>query len=503
MRTRLFLLGIVLSSGCGAVEDAAVQGRAPALGKADSLDQADRSCKVVLRGVGREPGGEDYLTHCSGGVCNYVWKGAVEVAEGVSGTVRVLYRRAGDPSWWQVTATPAANGSPGYTRWDFGIHEHLFGPGQSPSPIELMPYLELADGTRLFDHNRRSGDFENYRIDDTTSWGLGEENACRPVAGRISFFASWSHHASGELRQGGYLVVDYDLGRLPQCRGTHNGQPAWDIVAHARFLPGGQQLSGSVRELDSHQGTPTNSATSKPLTLKIPADASAVELWFHNYTGAGSSCQAWDSSFGKNYRFEVWPAATDPRCKNVERWSSWASDMPYRSDPHCLDYTVARNLDASRCELYLSGIGNGTMGHYGIPNHWVEAYLSVGPQQGQLLAAGMFTRYHDPATKSTGERITIGYPFAPGVWLTGFKYDHPGMMGSGAYHFTVEKLAFFVDVRRPTGEVERLWQSRKGANYSWSDAFGGATSAKSIPYGNIQYATESAPVFDAKKACSK
>jgi hypothetical protein len=491
-------------AGCGELQaPGAIEGRAPALGKAQSSDSADHSCQIVLRSIGRQPGGSDYQTQCSGKVCSYIWKGTVELADGLAGTVHVLYRQAGDATWWQVAATPAASSQPGFVAYDVALAEHLFGPGAAPKAISLIPYLERPDGSRLFDHNRQAGDLDTYTLDAADSYALGDGGACAPVFGRLSFFDNWGQNQTGALRQGGYLVVDYGIARLAQCRGTHNGYPAWDIVAHARFLPGGQELSGSVRELVTAQGTPTGSAVSKSLTLKIPTDATAVELWFHNYTGAGSSCQAWDSNYGKNYRFDIWPPASDPRCKGIESWTSWASDMPYRTDPTCLGYTVDANVDASYCELYLNGIGDGYMGHYGIPNHWVEAYVTVGPQQGQLLNVGMHTRYVDVATKAKGERVTIGQKVASDVWQTGFKYDHPGMMGSGAYHYTVEQMAFFIDVRRPTGKVVRLWQSRHGVNYSWSDAFSLPTTAKWIAYGNIQYASDASQIFDAKHACGK
>jgi hypothetical protein len=257
-----------------------------------------------------------------------------------------------------------------------------------------------------------------------------------------------------------------------------------------------------VRTFQSHLGTPTGAAVSQPLQIKIPATATAVDIWFHNYNGAGSSCQAWDSNFGFNYRYEIWPPASHPRCKNVERWSTWNSDMPYRSVPHCLAYaTPDQQVAANHCELYLSGIGDGYMGHYGIPNRWVEVYLTVGPQEGTLLGAGLWTRYRDPASNSSGERFTTGRKIAPDLWQSGFIYHHPGVMGSGAYHYEVEQMAFFIDVRRPSGDLVRIWQSRQGANYSWSDAFALPRSSKPIPYGSIQYADPASPIFDAGHAC--
>jgi len=514
MRTHhLALLALLSSCAPLAPSGEAVRASAPVIGKADGADQSDHSCQVVLREIGRQPGTDGYKTECTGGVCNWVWDGGVELADGVSGTVHVLYRLKGDATWWQVDATPATHSQPGFVRHDFSIHEHLFGPSASESElaaarIELIPFLELSDGTRIFDHNRRSGDFDNYVLEQGTygagsGFALGDEGACAPVFGRVSFFDSWGEHLSGTLRQGGYLAIDYAIDRLPKCRGTHNGYPAWDIVAYARFEPGGQLLSGSVRELENVNGQPTNTAHARELALKIPGDATSVQIWFRNYTGAGSSCEAWDSNYGKNYSYSVSPPLSDPRCKDIELWTSVHSDVPYAAVPHCLAYTVDKNVNADSCELYLSGFGEGYVGHYGIPNHWLEAYLTVGPQQGQLLGAGMYTRYYDPAKNETGERFGIARQIDAATWQAGFFHQKTGYMGSGSFSYTVKAMAFFIDVRRPSGEVVRLWQSRHGANYDWNDAFGQPTSTTYIPYGNIQYAGSQAGILDVKRACAK
>jgi len=226
-------------------------------------------------------------------------------------------------------------------------------------------------------------------------------------------------------------------------------------------------------------------------------------MWFENHATDGSSCQAWDSNFGKNYSFEVWPPATDPRCKNVEQWSTINSDMPYASKATCVAYVVDKQYDATNCELYLDGIGQGYMGHYGIPNNWVEAYIKVGPQQGALLGVGMLTRHRDTATGATSELVTFGRKVDADTWQTGFISLRPGIMGSQGYQYDVQQMAFFIDVKHPTGQIVRLWQSRGGANYGWADAFTLPSSTVSIPYGNIKYADKASPIFDARQVCKK
>lgn len=328
------------------------------------------------------------------------------------------------------------------------------------------------------------------------------EQASTPATiARLSFLSNWHEVRSGELRQGSQLILDYDLQRLPQCRGTHNGHPAWDTQAHLRFAPGGQLVSASVRRFVTNQGVPTTVAESLPLEVTIPEDATSVAIYFQNYDGAGGSCSAWDSEFGANYRYAIWPPASHARCKDIERWETMHSDMPYKTTAHCLDYDIDANYDANHCELYLSAIGHGYMAHYGIPNRWVEATIEVSPQEGEVLGVGVYTRYRDKESGAEGRRITFGRQIAPHSWQTGMITLRTAMMGQSGFAYDIDALAFFVDIRRASGEVVRLWQSRGGANYTIGDAFALPTSTRYIPYGNIQQANSAAPIFDARQRC--
>jgi hypothetical protein len=501
----------LLTAACGTAPVATGAGArastAPALGKADGAgDQADHGCSVVLRTVAREPnfanGG--YVSKCVDGNCNWVWQGAVDVSRDaypVAPAVGALYHLAEDATWYEVDAIPAQGGRPGFWHFGFEITEHLFGPDATQerltsARIELVPFVRLAAGTRLFDHNRRPGDLDNYSFGEAESFAVGDDQSCPAVAGTISFSADWQQFLGGALHANGWLAVSYDLERLPQCRGTHNGYPAWDLLAVVKFLPGGQLVEGSVRAFETVDGTPTNTAHAVPLEVKIPADAIAVELWFHNYSGAGNNCDAWDSNYGANYRFDVWPDVNDPRCQDTETWAS-----EYGGTPACVGYTLDEQVDATNCELFLGGIGDAYMGHYGIPFQWLEAYLTVRPQDGQLLNAGMLTRYTDKNTGVRHQRFSLGQAVDGATWKTGFTYLASAPQGAGVWSYDVAQVAFFVDVRRPSGAVVRLWQSHGGANYSWDDLFGAGTNDTAIPYGHVTWANDGAPVFDQKHSC--
>lgn len=502
----LFVISLVLGACATGTDDGAVMSKAPAIGKADSTDEADRSCRVILRTIGRNPGGEDYETDCSGGECMYVWRGSIGVADSVPAgyTVRVMYHLTSNPQWWEVVADPAQDG-PGYKNYSFAISEHLFGPStpdRDQLSIELIAVLVRADGSRLFDHNQYQGDFENTVLSAANSYFGSCRGFCLPEVGRIDFFESYSHYATGPRRQGAYLEVNFDLDRLPECRNTHNGYPAWDTRANLLFHPGEQLFSGSVRQFVTDNGRPTNQATEVPFWVQIPNDATEVEIWFENFSGAGSTCHTWDSNYGQNYRFEIWPPADSPRCRDVEK-ETGAHTEDYRmahNESYCLPYDVADQLDADNCEFFVDGFGDGFVGHYGIPFRWLLAYLKVLPAAGEVQNAGLFVRYHDNISGRDEQRFLIGIEEAPGVFRAGFAYQQAGVQMMEARDKSVTAYAFFIDVRRGD-RVVRLWHSRHGANYTLPDAFDLPTYNESIPYGHLLWADAAALVLESRRAC--
>ena len=135
--------------------------------------------------------------------------------------------------------------------------------------------------------------------------GPGARSAGRPAA-TVRFEGTGAPTLSGELRTGGRLIVDYDPVRLPDCRGSQAGLPAWDITVNARFHPGLQLYGGKlVRQVDASTGRLLIPPAPEPYQVTVPAGAREVELWFQNIDAGG--CRAWDSNGGANYWFPVWP----------------------------------------------------------------------------------------------------------------------------------------------------------------------------------------------------
>ena len=49
--------------------------------------------------------------------------------------------------------------------------------------VQLIPYVRLDGGTRLFDHNRKPGDLDNYSFGSAEYFSVPNDSSCQPVAG--------------------------------------------------------------------------------------------------------------------------------------------------------------------------------------------------------------------------------------------------------------------------------------------------------------------------------
>jgi hypothetical protein len=286
-----------------------------------SADVADTKCNIVLREAHRPSNGMggyevDYAT---GGF--YVWAGSIDVAVGAQADLAGvgLYYTSATGEWFQADAT-AVDGAPkGFARYAFRLNRNTVRDGMSMTSlmrthIELVPYLVTTSGARRFDHNRNADPLANYVLVAANAWTVKDDAAVCPGVreskATLDFLSAGKTEARGALVAGGTLTVSYALDRLPNCRATHNGYPAWGTTAFARFMPGGQVREARVNAFVSDFGRPTNVAYSVPAEFTIPSDAKTAELWFQNSSGAGNFCDTWDSNYGANYRYEV--LATPP-----------------------------------------------------------------------------------------------------------------------------------------------------------------------------------------------
>lgn len=167
--------------------------------------------------------------------------------------------------------------------------------------------------------------------------------------------------------------------------------------------------------------------------------------------------------------------------------------------PLSLGYTVSESHDADHAEMFVNAFGRGSFSRHGASACWLEAYLRVAPQQGELLGAGMWTRYVDES-RVTHERFSLGTEIEPGYFKTGFTYVRNAPDGI-SYTWRVAAVAFFVDVQREGGQVVRLWVSGHGANFTLEAIFAKPGYLLATGLASIEYADESVGLFDQKRAC--
>lgn len=180
-------------------------------------------------------------------------------------------------------------------------------------------------------------------------------------------------------------------------------------------------------------------------------------------------------------------------CDSIWSWSA-ASSMY----PSCIDWAPSADLDANNCELWVNALGKGQWSHNGSTLGWLEAWIRVQPQDGQVLGVGMWVQSKNPQG-ALSEAFDFGSETEPGYWMTGFTTKK----SSDGTDQTPVTFAFFVDVRRPSGLVDRLWQSANGANYTLEAAYAVPGYVKGIGSGSIEYADESVGLFAQKHACGQ
>jgi hypothetical protein len=311
MRVTILAVLATLSVACSSsTADRAAATRQPLLGNPDGSDASDTACNVVLRElhVAENRGAVEQDCPAGGAPCFVVVRGTVDVSNAAieQGAYPMLLWQAGGGPWNVAPVPTVAGGVVGFERHAFAFDG--FDANQPWPSLQVIPYLVVGGGSRLFDHNQNRDPFANYAFDPNAQLAVQEDAAVCPGAwpaglATASFAVGWTDALSGTLVQGGKLTVDYDLGRQPQCESsTYNGLPAWNTEAYVRFDTGGATLAKSVRGPQDAQGRWTREL----FTVDVPAGAAQVSLWFET---SGETCAtSWDSNWGANWTFPVQPA---------------------------------------------------------------------------------------------------------------------------------------------------------------------------------------------------
>lgn len=113
----------------------------------------------------------------------------------------------------------------------------------------------------------------------------------------IVFRADGEVEKKGELRAGGKVAVRFDDARLPKCRGTRTGYPAWVIRGSSKINDDAPKQFDTGRAIDA-KGT----REAIDAIVALP-EAGTLALWFEVSDVYG--CKDYDSQGGKNYTFEI------------------------------------------------------------------------------------------------------------------------------------------------------------------------------------------------------
>lgn len=147
----------------------------------------------------------------------------------------------------------------------------------------------------------------------------------------LSFAADWSVTQSAPVVSGGKATIHYDVARLPNCRATYHGFPAWGISAYYA-VDGGQAFSVPVTQFANGQVNGVDA------TFDVPPGRD-LAIWFGASDEYG--CTQWDSSYERNFHFAL---VADAPALHF-RFPGWTNDQsaPLRAGGDFLvDYDIRR-----------------------------------------------------------------------------------------------------------------------------------------------------------------
>jgi len=180
--------------------------------------------------------------------------------------------------------------------------------------------------------------------EEPTTGPAGKADSLQGATPTLVFDKSWSEWASGPIFENGNIAIDYDESRLPTCRASHNGNPGWQITAYVAAMPSGKTIEAPLFNYASGPTGPNYYSWVKQVpVLNVPAGTTELQVWFKNVSGFDHPCEAWDSDYGKNYRFSVQKAPAPSATLTFKAdWSIAAQGKLAAGSTVSIDYDVAR-----------------------------------------------------------------------------------------------------------------------------------------------------------------
>jgi hypothetical protein len=316
-RLALLLATIASLTGCSANPFEPGATTAPSVGKADSSDQADHDCAVVLRTARKVT---SYLMG-AGGPPSTSWEVQVDV-DSTRADVRgvgVLYRtNLTSGRWYELTPEDQEN-RPGVVTYRFVVRN--FVESGAALTIDLIPFVRLANGVRLFDHNRLP-DTAAFELRAANEWAVADAAGLCPDPGTRStphFILSYPDFETtledGPVTRGGLLKVTYDGRRLREtqdCLGAEGPVSATTILMFHAFDDGApEETTVEQYSVNYAGGCGESPCVTQQITeplVRVPSGARAVAIWFACMPGFSYGAQehwSYDSNYGANYVLPV------------------------------------------------------------------------------------------------------------------------------------------------------------------------------------------------------
>ena len=183
------------------------------------------------------------------------------------------------------------------------------------------------------------------QLSPSSSETVAADTAAPPT---LSFAADWSIVQSGPVLSGGKVTLHYDVARLPNCRATYHGFPAWGISAYYA-VDGGQAFTAPVTQFQN--GT----VNAVDATIDVPPE-SDLAVWFGASDEYG--CQQWDSNYEQNFHFALvadapalhfrFPGWSNDQSAPLAAGRDFLVDYDIRRLPYCRqDYNSLQTWDVT------------------------------------------------------------------------------------------------------------------------------------------------------------
>jgi hypothetical protein len=160
-----------------------------------------------------------------------------------------------------------------------------------------------------------------------------------------------------------------------------------------------------------------------------------------------------------------------------------------------------REFDATNCEFYINSLGK-EQRHYGGGGYdeiRIVSYLSVNAkdlvakQGGTITQVGMRLNGTDDVI-TTQELEPSYYVLRKTLWLRGYRNED----------YDLRQLAYFIDVQRTDGMVDRLWLKDGWHDFNWPEVFDSyPQTVKYLGPNSDSYVEEPSPIYNQKKICIK